>query len=94
MVGDGVYPLVERGVELGDYVLLPLLADEAEERLDLLIEYCVPRPRRCQPWPRRHSVPARETAAREARANKGEGVEKKKTKERKRTIVRMANARI
>ena len=33
VVGDGVYPLVERGVEFGDYVLLPLLADEAEERL-------------------------------------------------------------
>ena len=36
VVGDGVYPLVERGVELGDYVLLPLLADEAEERLRLV----------------------------------------------------------
>ena len=36
VVGDGVYPLVERGVELGDYVLLPLLADKAEERLRLV----------------------------------------------------------
>ena len=36
VVGHGVDPLVERRVELRDDVLLPLLADEPEERLRLV----------------------------------------------------------
>ena len=34
--GDGVYPTVQRGVELGDDALLPLPADEPEEQLGLV----------------------------------------------------------
>lgn len=36
MVRYGVYPFVERRIELGDDVLLPLLSDETQERLRLI----------------------------------------------------------
>ena len=93
VVGDGVYPLVERGVELGDYVLLPLLADEAEERLRL-----VDRVLRAAS----QTMSALTTPTQRARPRDGskgsEGEQRRRGRERKketkRTIVRMANARI
>ena len=93
MVGHGVYPLVERRVELSDDVLLPLLADEPEERLGL-----VDRVLRAAS----QTMSALATPTQRARPRDGsegsEGEQRRRDRERKketkRTIVRMANARI
>ena len=81
VIWHGVDPLVERRVELSDDVLLPLLADEPEERLRLVDRVL----------PTTKSIPSSALSRQPSRTYTNSANNKRRGR---RTMVRMANARI